>query len=180
MTFRVTPIWLSVIFAASALGAAPEGPEHVKAKAPDDTVELRSAREGAWFVSEPLKKQYDALLGRVKALRADVDAERISGTQAQQQLEPMRRELQQLREAIEKQKVLVAAVKLHQQSETTQFDLGAAQMLVITADSIRVEGWDGPKVKCVLEKTVIAAPDGKPVDDHLRGLKVVHRHGLAS
>ena len=43
---------------------------------------------------------------------------------------------------------------------------------------IRVEGWDGTQVKCVLEKTVVAADD-KPVDEHLQGIKLVHRHGLA-
>ena len=179
MTFRFASTWISAILAASAVGAEPGGPTHVEAKAPEKTVVLRDAQEGAWFVSEPLKKQYDALLGRVRALRADVDAERVSGTQAQQQLDALKAELQQLRDTIEKQKVLVSAVKLHQQSETTEFDLGAARMLVITADNVRVEGWDGPKVKCVLEKTVIA-PDDKPVDAHLGGLKVVHRHGPAS
>jgi hypothetical protein len=178
MTFRMAPIWISAILVASAYGAAPDEPTHVEAKAPENTVELRGAREGAWFVSEPLKQQYDALLGRVRALRADVDAERISGKDAERELEALQADLKRLREAIEKQKVLVAAVKVHQQSETTEFELGPARMLVLTADSIKVEGWDGPKVKCVLEKTVIA-PDGKPVDADLRGLKLVHRHGPA-
>ncbi|MGD0518868.1 MAG: hypothetical protein ABSA26_15135, partial [Thermoguttaceae bacterium] len=44
-------------------------------------------------------------------------------------------------------------------------------------EDIRVEGWDGPQVKCVLEKTVIA-PDGEPVDEHLKGIKMLHKHGL--
>ena len=49
------------------------------------------------------------------------------------------------------------------------YELGPYRLLVITADNIRIEGWDGPQVKCVLEKTVLA-PDDNPVDDHLKGL----------
>jgi hypothetical protein len=153
MTLRSTPIWILAVVTASAMGAAPEGPAHINAKAPDDTVQLRSAPDGAWFISKPLKQQYDALLGRVKALRADVDAERVSGKDAERELDTLRAALKRLRETIEKQKVLVSVLKVHQQSETTEFELGAARMLLITADNVHVEGWDGPTVKCVLEKT---------------------------
>jgi hypothetical protein len=163
---------------AVPIRAIAAGPPEVEAQAPDKTVVLRYTRGGAWFISEPLKDQYDALLARVGALRADLEAERITGAEAQRELEGLQAQLNQLRDKIEKEKVLVSPVKVHQQTETTEFDLGASGMLVITADNIRVEGWDGPKVKCVLEKTVLA-PDDKPVDEQLQGLKVVHHYAKA-
>jgi len=169
-------ICIAFTFAASVSAMAAD--TQVTGQAPDKTVVLRYTRGGAWFVSEPLKDQYDSLLARVGALRADLDAERITGADAQRQLADLQTQLNQLRDRIEKEKVLVSPVKLHQQSETTEFDLGPSALLVITADNIHVEGWDGPKVKCVLEKTVLA-PDDKPVDEHLKGLKVVHHYGQA-
>jgi hypothetical protein len=51
-------------------------------------------------------------------------------------------------------------------------------LLVITGDNIVLQGWDGSQVKCVLEKSVLAA-DGRPVDEHLVGLKLIHKHGPA-
>ena len=65
---RIMQIWVSAVLAASVFGQAPDKPVHVEAKAPEDTVELRGATEGSWFVSKQLKQQYDALLGRVKSL----------------------------------------------------------------------------------------------------------------
>ncbi|HWE95037.1 MAG TPA: hypothetical protein VG269_13810 [Tepidisphaeraceae bacterium] len=158
--------------------ALAQKPPQVEAKAPDKTVVLRHTRGGAWFVSEPLKDEYDKLLARVGALRADLDAERITGAEAQRELENLQFQLSKLRDRIEKEKVLVSPVKVHEQSETTLFDLAPSRMLVITADNVRVVGWDGPQVKCVLDKTVLA-PDDKPVDADLAGLKVVHHQGVA-
>jgi hypothetical protein len=42
-----------------------------------------------------------------------------------------------------------------------------------------VVGWDGPKVKCVLEKTLLAASD-KPEPDEFKALKLTHRLGQAT
>lgn len=171
---------VAVTCAAPVIAMAQKPPQ-VEGQAPDKTVVLRHTRGGAWFVSEPLKNQYDKLLARVGALRADLDAERITGADAQRELETLQLQLNKLRDQIEKEKVLVSPVKVHQQTETTEFDLGPSRMLVITADNIRVEGWDGPKVKCVLDKTVLAPdkPELSGLDAELNGLKVVHHHGVA-
>lgn len=180
LTPNVLRFYIAVTCAVPACAFAQKPPE-VKGTAPDKTVVLRHTRGGAWFVSGPLKDEYDKLLARVGALRADLDAERITGADAQRELEKLQLQLSKLRETIEKEKVLVSPVKVHQQTETTEFELGAARMLVITADNIRVEGWDGPKVKCVLEKTVLAAdkPELDGLDAELNGLKLVHHQGVA-
>ena len=150
----------------------------VEGEAPAGQEALKHTRAGAYFVDTSLKEQYNRLLSRTKSLQADLDAERIGGAEALRELGDLQTKLQQLRDEIEKKKVLVQPGKLHKQSETTTFDLGPARLLFIMADDIRVEGWDGTQVKCVLDKTVVAADD-KPVDEHLQGIKLVHRHGLA-
>ena len=63
--------------------------------------------------------------------------------------------------------------------ERAMFDLGPERRLIITADAIRVVGWDGPGVKCVLEKSLLAAGDELEAPE-FAALKLVHRHGQAS
>lgn len=165
---------LAVSPAAAALGQLSE----VEGTAPPDTVVLEHARGGAYFVAEPLKKAYDGLVARTRALEADLDADRLSGPEVLAELKGLQSKLAELRGEIDRKKVLVAPVKVHTQTAETTFDLGPERLLVVTADHVRVLGWDGPSVKCVLEKAVLA-PDDKPVDEHLAGLRVDHKHGPA-
>lgn len=150
----------------------------VQAEAPPNSVVLRHTRGGAYFVAEPLKEEYDKLLARVQTLQADLDAERTTGAAVLVELKDLRDRLDKLRADIEQKKVLVSPLKVHSQTEEVSFDPGPERLLVVTADHVRVEGWDGPKVKCVIGKTVLADGDA-PVDDHLKALKVVHRHAPA-
>jgi hypothetical protein len=171
--------WLLVALACLPAGTArsAETP-HLEVQAPPGQEVLRHTRGGYFFVDTSLKQQYDHLLSRVRALQADLDAERISGAEALSELKNLQPKLKRLRDEIEQKKVLVSPGKLHKQSETTTFDLGPERLLCIGGDNLRVQGWNGPQVKCVLEKTVIA-PDGAVVDEHLRGIRLRHRHGLA-
>jgi hypothetical protein len=152
--------------------------ERPSVTAPPNSVVLEHTRGGAYFVAEPLKEEYDRLLGRVRALRAELDAGQVSGPEVLRELKELQPKLDRLRADIEKAKVLVSPLKVHQQAEEVTFDLGPERLLVVNGDHVRLIGWDGPGVKCVIEKTVLA-PDQKPVDEHLRGLKVVHKHGPA-
>ena len=163
---------------ACTMAAGNEEVPHAKTTAPPDHVLLDFTRGGAFYVTKTLKEEYDRLLARVQTLQADLDAERITGADAMLELRALQEQLKTLRADIDKKKVLLAPTKVHRQSETTTFELGPEKLLVITADSIRVQGWEGPGVKCVLDKSVVV-PEGKPADDHLRGIKVVHRHGRA-
>src|SRR5687767_4819961 len=146
--------------------------------APANSVVLEHTRGGAYFVSEPLKEEYDRLLSRVRALRAELDAGQVTGPQVLRELNELQPKLDRLRADIEKAKVLVSPLKVHEQAEEVTFDLGPERLLIVNGDHVRLRGWDGPGVKCVIDKTVLA-PDDNPVDEHLRGLKVVHKHGAA-
>jgi hypothetical protein len=72
--------------------------------------------------------------------------------------------------------VATSLTQAQTEKQTVSFDLGAERCLLITADNVRVVGWDGPGVKCELEKVVMSA-DGKPDDEELKAIKLVHRHG---
>lgn len=163
-----------------AVNVGGEEPARLQAtgEVPAGHVVLKSTLGGAYCIARPLKERYDKLLGAVQAVQADLDAERIEAADALEELESLQRELKTLRAEIEAKKVLVSPLKVHRQTETTTFEMGKARRLVMTADNIRVEGWDGSQVKCVLEKVVLAVDD-QPVDAHLRELKVARRYGSA-
>lgn len=173
---------MSVIVLTAAFSApvtqesGAQDPERVEGEAPADHELLSHVRGGAYFVARPLKERYDQLLARLRALKSEIETANIPGSQAIEELGQLQSQLADLRKEIEAKKVLVTPVQIHTESETIAFDLGPEQLLVVTADSLRVEDWDGPQLKCVLEKTVLAAPD-QPADEHLKGIRLVHRHG---
>jgi hypothetical protein len=175
---RAWRVALVILCLASGPALADDVPK-AQGKAPPDHEVLKHTRGGVYFVAKPLKEQYDQLLARVSLLKVEIDQNRISGAEARQQLTDLQTQLENLREQIEQRKVLVVPAKVRTQSETTTFDLGPERLLVVTSDNIRLEGWEGPGVRCVLEKTVLS-PDDRPVDDHLKGIKLVHRYGRAT
>jgi hypothetical protein len=176
---RVRACWILALALCDVRSAIADDVSRVQGKAPPNYDVLKHERGGAYFVARPLKEQYDQLLGRVNLLKTEIDAGQISGANAKQELLELQGKLELLRLQIDESKVLVTPAKVRTQSETTSFELGPERLLVITADNMRVEGWDGPNVKCVLEKTVLSANDA-PVEEQFKGMKLVHRHGRAS
>ena len=172
---RFVPLLAPVVLSAMLCGAARSEAEPLKAEgeAPADHVVLKHVRGGAFFVAKDLKQQYDALLGRVRGLQAAIAGDQISGAEANAQLRELEPKLDALRKEIEAKKVLVSPVAVQTQTEESTFDLGSERLLVITADRVRVVGWDKPQVKFVLEKSVVSV-DGKAVDDEFKAIRVVH------
>jgi hypothetical protein len=150
----------------------------VHGEAPPEHAVLAYTRGGAYFVPKDLLEKQDQLLARVGRLKADIAAGHIKGEAALAELKTLEPQLDALRKELQAKKVLVSPVKLQKQTEELLFDLGPERMLIVTADHLRVVGWDGPKVKCVLEKTLLAASD-KPEPDEFKALKLTHRLGQA-
>jgi hypothetical protein len=168
-----------VIFAAAMGNAIAADDDHiVHGQAPPDQAVLSHVRGGAFFVPKDLKHKYDDLLARVRRLKADIAAGNIAGEAALKQLKQLEPEIESLRKEMQTKKVLVSPVKLQQQTVELTFELGPAQMLIVTADHLRVIGWDEPKVKCVLEKTLLGTND-KPQTDEFKALHLTHRFGQA-
>lgn len=172
---------VAAVALAATLGSiahAADEPLRAEGDAPPEHDVLAHVRGGAFFVAKDLKQQYDALLAQVRSLQADVAAERISGADALDELTQLEQKLDALRKEIDSKKVLVSPINVQTQSDEFSFDLGPERLLVITADRVRVVGWDKPQVKCSLKKSVLGVGD-KPDADEFKALRVVHRHGLA-
>lgn len=148
----------------------------VKAVAPDNHLQLKNTASGTYYVARPLKEEYDRLLSRLRALQADIESEKTSGAEALRSLKTLKTDLVRLRDEIEEKKLFVPVAKMHVQTESQIFDLGPEKLLVITADNVRLLGWDGPGVKVELEKTILSA-DGKLDEAEFKVLKVTHKLG---
>jgi hypothetical protein len=172
-----TPIVVFLLLALGAVAAADE--RRAKAVGPPDHVILSDTLSGSYFVAAPLKERYDRLLSRLESLKRELDEERVTGAQATVRLKALREELQRLRDAIERSKVLVPVAKTHTLKETTIFDLGPEGRLVITADRVKLVASDDARVHCELEKICLSTDD-KPADAELAAIKLVHRHGPAT
>ncbi len=170
----------AVVLAAicSVASRADDEPTKVEGEAPPDHAVLKHVRGGAFFVAKDLKERYDALLARVRGLEAAVAADQIKGADALHELRELEPKLNELRKEIEAKKVLVSPVQVQTQTEEVAFDLGPERLLVITADRVRVVGWDKPQVKCLLKKSILATGD-QPENEEFNALsrRTSSQHG---
>lgn len=163
----------------SAVGIAADEREDPYVKAPPNHAMLSNTLNGWYFVPKELKAEYDGAMQELEALQSDIDAGKIRAGEAQAELEKVKHRLSELRKRIQSSRVLVEGATIHQQTETIEFEPGPERRLVITANHVRLVGWDGPKIKAELKRMVLS-PDGRPVDDHLKAIKIVHVHGRAT
>lgn len=178
------PLALSTVLVSGLANVVhADDPARIKSEAPPEHEVWRHVRGGAFFIARPLKQKHDELLSQVRQLQAAVRQDRIEGGEALARLRRLQDELQKLASEIEAKKVLVSPVKVLRQTETVLLTPGPERLLVITADAVRILGWDGPQIKCELEKTVLAgdeqAADQDFIDEQFAALRVVHRHGPA-
>lgn len=155
------------------------GLDIVKGEAPPDHAVLSHARGGAYFVPKDLMEKHDALIAQVGKIKADLAEGKIKPDAALADLKRYESQLAALRKDLKDKQVLVSPLKVQKQSEELLFDLGPERMLIITADYIRVVGWDEPKVKCVLDKELLATSD-KPETDEFKAFHLNHRLATAS
>ena len=148
------------------------------AKAPPNHAILSETLNGWIFVPKELKGLYDSTLRRLESLQSEVDDGRIDTTEAKAELAELTSRLRLLRQKIEASRVEVQGAEIHEQTESTEFELGPERRLAITANHVRVIGWEGPNVKVELKKLVLSS-DKTDVDDELKALSIVHEHGVA-
>ncbi|MGA2061450.1 MAG: hypothetical protein ABSG67_13285 [Thermoguttaceae bacterium] len=157
----------------------------LKAKGPEGQTNLRYGFGGIFFVDKNLKDEYDRLLFRIRTLKSGLDDDRIGSadtlTQLKEELKDLQTRLDNLQKEIENKKTFVSLGKIHKQTETVTFDPGPERLLVVTAKNVRVEGWNGQQVKCVLEKQVIIPDkdDSTKADEQLNSIRLIHKYGVA-
>lgn len=146
--------------------------------APPNHALLSASLNGWYFVPRDLKHLYDVTLQRLEALQTEVDEGQIRAKDATEELAELKVRLQAVREKIEESRVHVAGADIHEQTETIEFELGPEKRLAITSNHVRVAGWPGPNVKVELRKMVLSS-DGKPVEEQLKAISILHEHGTA-
>jgi hypothetical protein len=167
---------LSLSFVATNVFA--QGDRNVR-KAPPNHEVLSSTLNGWYFVPKQLKAQYDNALKELESLDANVQRGLESSSEARTKLSNLKSSLAQLREKLEVNRVLVEGAKIHEQTTSLEFELGSEKRLAITANHVRVIGWNQSHVKAELRKLVLS-PDGEPVQDLLDDIELDHQLGVAT
>ena len=147
------------------------------ATAPLGTEAFETSFEGTWFVDRKLRVRYVELLANVSNVERRVRKGELSANAARDEIAKLRKALAEARKMIDESKTLVSAFKIAVREVEEKVELGSERLLVVTADRIKVVGWDKPFAQYVVVKKVLS--NGKPVDEHLDGIKVVHERRVA-
>lgn len=167
-------IWLLTVFAF----AVPDCPGQVDENEPATAIApagfgiLEHVSTGVFYADKNMLARYNELVDRVKRLRKRIATGDTSTKVAQQELQDLRDQLTVLRELIDDNKVLVEPYKSYSKTEEIDFPLSESGMIVITADNVRIKGWDGPGIRCVMEKTVLSSEE--PDESEFAGISVKH------
>ena len=144
------------LLALTPLWAYSDEPEEATAQAPPNHTLFRRSFGGAYFIPNALSEQYEELTSRVDKLRESLDTDDSDTANALREVEQLTKSLDELRAKIEKAEKFVSPVKIFEQTDTYEFDLAQEPRVVIVADQIRLSSWDGPGIRCVLKKSIIA------------------------
>jgi hypothetical protein len=167
---------LALVVASMPAGAAQEQAD-AKGKpavAPGDAAIFAQDRAGAYFIARPLKEKYDSLQKRVAALRTDIREAKIDSARAHSQIAGLQAELKDLLLQIDATKLYIPGARIQTRIETTTIPIADNDLLLIDCESIEIQGWSGPGIECVLEKTVLDE-DGTRFDADFAGIKLVAR-----
>lgn len=178
MRLRPSIMLLCGLVLSCPLNRAPAREPTLDISAPQGHVLLEDTIDGVYFVKESLKKDYDKMQEKVTTTKKQIDAGVLSGPKAFDDLSRLEEQLDLWKVAMDQSKVLVKAGKVRHGSDTAEFTLGPERLLVITADNIKLVGWEGQTVKCVVEKSAVALDD-KAADENLAAIKVSHTLGQA-
>ena len=173
------PLLLSVCMAlalcALARGQEKKEPAENKpavATAPPNMVPWGKTREGSYFVDKELLERYEACRARLAEVRDAIARGDATSDAATKSLDEIQRDAEALRKELEAKKVLVAAYQVFSQTSETTFPLSDERLVIITGDHVIVRGWEGPGIKCVLEKTIIS--QAPPAASEFDAINVQH------
>jgi len=147
------------------------------AQAPPNTREIGKALGGAYFVDQALIQRYEALKARVVQIRKDISIGNTTSDEAAKSLAAIQKESNLVKEELGKNKVLVSAFQVYSKTSEQVFPLGDERLVIITGDNVIIRGWDGPGIKCILEKTLVAKK--KPDDSEFEAIRVEHELAVA-
>ncbi len=147
-------------------------------QAPANTVQVSSTLGGSYFVGKALVERSKTLQAQLVDVRSQIQAGELTSEVALRRLATIELAIKTIRAAIEEQKVLVSAFNLYSQTQEEVFPLGAQQLVIITGDKVKLRGWDGDGIKCVLEKVILAKD--RPDDEEFDAMEISHELRVAS
>jgi len=145
--------------------------------APPSTRSMGSTLGGAYFVDEELLDRYEALKTQLVQIREEIALGRTSRDVAMMTLAAIEAQSKRLRAELEKKKVLVAAFQVYSKKTEQTFPLGEERLIIVTGDHVIVRGWEGPGIKCVVEKVIVAKE--QPEDSEFDAIRVKHELTVA-
>ncbi len=143
------------------------------AEAPANSRHLRKTLGGAYFVDTELLKQQESLKERLTRVRADIENKKTTSEEAMKSLAAIELEYATLKAEIERKKVLVSAFNVYTKVTEETFPLGEERLVIVTGDNVKIRGWEGPGIKCVVEKIIVAKE--QPQDSEFDAIQIQHQ-----
>ncbi|MEM9659371.1 MAG: hypothetical protein AAF961_13520, partial [Planctomycetota bacterium] len=145
--------------------------------APPNTREWGNALGGAYYVDKVLLQRYEAVKERLTRVRADIARGAVTSAAAEHTLAEIQEVSALLRSELERKKIFVGAYDVYSQTSEQTFPLGDERLVVMTGDHVVVKGWEGPGIKCVLQKVIVAKQ--QPDEAEFDAMRVKHELGSA-
>ena len=170
-------VWVSACWCATGALAQPNGDEPNTAIAPPGFDILEHSPTGVIYADKQLLKRYHELTDSTQRLRQQILAGDLSAQDAEERLTYLRQQLTTLKQQIDETKVLVEPFRSFAKTFRYEFPLSDSQRIVITADNVRVKGWEGPGILCVMEKVILS--EEPPADEEFDAIFVEHEIRIA-
>jgi hypothetical protein len=166
-----------VLFSMLVFASDCSSQDYPTATAPPNLDILEHTPTGVLYADQELVKQHKQLQTQLNDLRGRLFSDVRLSNAKRDELAGLETELQQLRTKIDKTKFHAQPFGVFTQRDTQSFDLGEAQQIVITSDDVILRGWNGKNIKCVIEKSVLAAAE--PEASEFAAIAVKHETRLA-
>ena len=107
----------------------------------------------------------------------EIVAGRPSSESGQQELNAIEKQANDIRETIDATKPPRTSLKAYNKTEEVLIPLAESESVIIRSDNVTMRGWEGPGIKIVLEKTILAKE--KPDPKKFNEIRVVHEITVA-
>lgn len=158
--------------------SAEEEVGRVHAAAPKNHSIIRNGYGGAWYIPNELWKMYSELKAQAEKLNDEIDRGEPDAALTIQEIERLKKELAALDSLIEDEKVFVSPMKLYEQTDTYEFELSPTRAVIIVADDVHLESWDGPGIRCVMKKSILGQEP--PTPDEFAQILIEHELRVAN
>jgi hypothetical protein len=151
--------------------------EKNEAEAPPNHSIINSDRGGAHFVPNELFERYETLKSQIELLKLAIDQDRPDAQSAADDVRLLLKDYADLQQEIQAAQVFVSPMQQYVQTDTYEFELGKERRVVVVADGVRIETWDGDRIRCEVKKSILGKE--QPSEDQFGQIYVQHSLGRA-